>query len=162
MEKRKIIKDFPKYEVSDLGNIYKLKTGYLMKQFYINKQMYVTLHNDECKKSFQVARLVADSFIKHSSEEYSIKHKDNDIHNNKASNLDLVKRNNTILKRLSSISKNKDTVLELRKGDKLIGAYDNVTELGRKIGIKQSNVYRLIDLKPKDKKSFFIKRVKKE
>lgn len=160
MEQRKQIKDFPKYEVSDLGNIYKANTEKKIKPFLINKDLYVNLYGEQ-RKHLPIKNLVADSFLSHYNKDLKVSHIDGNIYNNKALNLTLEKKNLTVSKRMETLVKNRNTSLELYKAGKLIGTYDQVTDLARVIGIRQSNVYRLIDLKPKCENDFYIKRVKK-
>lgn len=160
MEQRKQIKDFPKYEVSDLGNIYKTNTEKKIKPFLINKDLYVNLYGEQ-RKHLPIKNLVANAFIEGYNANHKVSHIDGDIYNNKASNLVLKKKSHVVSKRMETLIKNRNTVLELYKSGKLIDTYDQVTDLAKVIGIKQSNVYRLIDLKPKCENDFYIKRVKK-
>ena len=105
--------------------------------------------------------MVANAFIEVYNANHKVSHIDGDIYNNKASNLALENKSHVVSKRMETLIKNRNTVLELYKSGKLIDTYDKVTDLAKVIGIKQSNVYRLIDLKPKCENDFYIKRVKK-
>lgn len=89
----KVIKDFPNYEVSNLGQVRNIKTGRTLKP-YVNlgggKGYYkVRLTSAPYQtKQFFVHRLVAEAFIPKEKEEYTdVNHIDEDRLNNNVDNL---------------------------------------------------------------------------
>lgn len=114
MEKWKIIDDFPRYAVSNLGNV---KT--LFWQNNVNGKLYprekrltpikrrdgylkVNLHNDEYKGRGRgcecfIHRLVAETFIDNPKNLPQVNHKDGNKLNNKVDNLEWVTRSENIL-----------------------------------------------------------------
>ena len=114
MEEWKIINNFPKYAVSNLGNV---KT--LFWQNNVNGKLYprekiltpikrkdgylkVNLHNDEYKgrgKGYEclVHRLVAEAFILNKRDFTEVNHKDGDKTNNCVDNLEWCSRQQNVL-----------------------------------------------------------------
>lgn len=114
MEEWKIINNFPKYAVSNLGNV---KT--LFWQNNVNGKLYprekiltpikrkdgylkVNLHNDEYKGRGKgceclIHRLVAEAFILNQSDFTEVNHKDGDKTNNCVDNLEWCSRQQNVL-----------------------------------------------------------------
>jgi len=89
-EEWRTITDFPKYEVSSLGNIRVKETQYIMKPF-VNEAGYlrVSISNETCKrKKFYIQRLVASEFLPNLENKPSVNHKNSIRTDNKASNLE--------------------------------------------------------------------------
>lgn len=95
----KTIKDFPNYEVSNMGNVRSLihrdkwnriKGGQLIKPCFDGKKHYlhVGLYANGVVKTVNIHRLVADAFIENPCNLKEVNHKDEDKTNNKASNLE--------------------------------------------------------------------------
>ena len=114
MEQWKVIKDFPKYAISNYGNIKslywqnnvngklypreKLLTPIKKKNGYLK----VNLHNDEHKGrgkgcEFLIHRLVAEAFLENPKNLSEINHKDGNKENNKVSNLEWCTRRENVL-----------------------------------------------------------------
>lgn len=96
-EEWKPVLGYESYEVSNMGRIRKYtkryKSYYLLSQSQnvISKRMYVALSKDGKKENLQVARLVGFAFCKgHSKDNNTINHKDGNVENNKASNLEWI------------------------------------------------------------------------
>lgn len=79
-----------KYEVSDLGDVRNAKSGSVLKQRAHHKSGHpiVNLCSGGVKKTYQVSRLVAEAFIENKTTLNSVKHKNGDISDNRASNLE--------------------------------------------------------------------------
>ena len=114
MEQWKVIKDFPKYAISNYGNI---KSLYW--QNNINGKLYprekllipikrkdgymkVNLHNDEYKgrgKGYKclIHRLVAEAFLENPKNLSEVNHKDGNKENNKVGNLEWCTRRENVL-----------------------------------------------------------------
>lgn len=111
MEVWKDVKDYPGYEVSNLGNIksFKLRTP-RTKNLYLDKEGYlnVNLYCSGIGKSKRVHQLVAIAFLNHVKNGYHsvINHKDFNRQNNNATNLEITtNRINTDRKHIKSSSK---------------------------------------------------------
>ena len=89
-EQWKTITGFPKYEVSDRGNIRVKETKYIMKPFR-NEAGYlrISISNDTFKrKKFYVQRIVANEFLPNLENKPTINHKNNIRHDNRLCNLE--------------------------------------------------------------------------
>lgn len=89
-EQWKTISGFPKYEVSDLGNIRVKENKYIMKPFR-NEAGYlrISISNDVFKgKKFYVQRIVANEFLPNLENKPTINHKNNIRHDNRVCNLE--------------------------------------------------------------------------
>ncbi|AKY02240.1 HNH endonuclease [Vibrio phage vB_VorS-PVo5] len=93
METWKTIQDFPKYEVSTLGNVRNIRTGKLLKHQKVSKREYagVTLYGDNkyIKKTKMVHLLVAEAFLPPKpSAVHQVNHIDGDKMNPRVGNLE--------------------------------------------------------------------------
>lgn len=80
------------YQVSNLGNIKNIESGYVRKG-YINKgngYVYITLSNKGKIKNKRIHRVVAEAFIPNYWKNPYVNHKDGDKTNNKVDNLEWV------------------------------------------------------------------------
>ena len=109
----KLIKDYPKYMISDTGKIWsfyysKEKIPRLRKDGYYD----ICLINENGKKWFYIHRLVLENFDKKCPENMECDHKDRDKSNNKISNLHWVNKKQNIKNRKF---KNKKGSIQMRK-----------------------------------------------
>lgn len=105
MENWKTIKDFPDYEVSDLGNVRNIKTKKILKpykSYYLKRPGYerykVDLYKDDKRYRRYIHQLVAKAFIEIPEKNpdgtildvktLQVNHKDCDTSNNNISNLE--------------------------------------------------------------------------
>jgi hypothetical protein len=88
MELWKSIEDFPNYEVSDLGNVRNISTGKHLTKTPVEKGGYLTVTIGGKRR--KVHRLVAVAFIPNPNNLPQVHHKDNDVVNNAASNLEWI------------------------------------------------------------------------
>lgn len=88
MEIWKTVKDYPNYEVSNMGRV-RNKEGKIL-CFETTEKGYfrVDLTNNEGRKHFKVHRLVASAFIPNDNNFPQINHKDENKQNNTVDNLE--------------------------------------------------------------------------
>lgn len=109
----KVIEGYPKYEVSDDGEVRVIKSGKILTKSVDTRGYYkVTLTNSENRKTLFVHRLVAIAFVSNPNNLNQVNHIDENKQNNHASNLewcDVVYNCNygTRNKRISEANKNK-------------------------------------------------------
>ena len=82
MEQYKIIKDFPNYEVSNLGNVKNNKTGRILKPGISNGYYNVKLYKDRISFNKKIHTLVGESFLPNPFNKPFVDH----INNNKLDN----------------------------------------------------------------------------
>lgn len=107
----KEILGYEKYQVSNYGRI---KTTYLNEEILLrycinpkNCRVQVVLYNNKESKIYQVARLVGFAFCKgHDKEHNTINHKDGDITNNKATNLEWTSQSENNLHSYRTLNRN--------------------------------------------------------
>ena len=84
-----IIKDYPDYAVSNLGNVMNIKTGRILKPgFSTDGYLLVVLSKNGERKTYRVHRLVASAFIPNPFNYPQVNHKDEDKTNNCVNNLE--------------------------------------------------------------------------
>jgi hypothetical protein len=89
-EEWKTITEFPKYEVSNMGNVRVKETKYIMKPFR-NEAGYlrISISNDTIKrKKFYIQRLVAIEFLPNLENKPTVNHKNNIRYDNRLCNLE--------------------------------------------------------------------------
>jgi hypothetical protein len=86
-EEFKIIKDFPNYSISNLGNIANIKTGRILKPSISNGYNVVLLRLNNRSIGKSVHRLIAETFIPNPLNKPFVDHIDNCRTNNDISNL---------------------------------------------------------------------------
>lgn len=92
-EEWRVVRRYPKYEVSNYGQIRNIKTGRILKQF-VNQRGYMILTlrtNNHVQMSVRVHRIVGEAFCENTYscpiEELDVNHDDGDKTNNHAYNL---------------------------------------------------------------------------
>jgi hypothetical protein len=165
-EEWKPILGYNHYEVSNCGRVRKYVKGY--NSFYlltptknsVSGRLYITLSNNNKKQNLQLARLVGFSFCTgYSKENNTINHKDGDINNNKANNLEWVsqstnnKHSYNVLKRKVNYAKPIDYIIEYQ------GKYQfkTVAAFARFIGKSETQARRYIN-NPKENNITLIKK----
>lgn len=83
----KTINDFKDYQISNLGNVKSIKRNIILKQVERNYGMTVDFCVDNKSYRRLIHRLVAEAFISNTNNYDIVKHRDNDMKNNKIDNL---------------------------------------------------------------------------
>jgi len=84
------IRGYNKYQVSNLGRVLNVDTGYMLTPKAVspkNGQLRVALYINSIQKSFLVSRLVAQYFLPEFDEKKAIEYKDGDMTNLRVDNL---------------------------------------------------------------------------
>ena len=82
------IRDYVKYDVSDMGRVRNHQTGHVLKPWNTNGYLYVKLWNDKGRRNFTIHRLVADAFLGGIRKGMEVNHKNGIKHDNRAVNLE--------------------------------------------------------------------------
>lgn len=103
------IKDYPNYEISNLGRVKALKFySNVHKQYYDRELIlkektnrygykFVSISNELCRKNKSIHRLVAEAFIENPNDYKEVNHKDGNKSNNKVNNLEWCSRRDNVL-----------------------------------------------------------------
>ena len=132
MEHYKTIEKYPKYEVSDLGNVRNKRTGVVRK--LTNRGGYLKLRLSDIDEN--VHRLVAETFLDHSIERTQVNHIDGDKTNNRVDNLEWVSPSKNVKHAYDTGLKRPSGGLPPRKVvDKTTGCvYESMKDCSRIIG----------------------------
>lgn len=85
----KVIKDYPNYLISSLGNVYSLNKKRILKlQTDKNGYKVTALINEKGRKLLKVHRLVAQNFISNKKNKQQVNHKNGDKSDNRVQNLE--------------------------------------------------------------------------
>ena len=131
------------YKVSNLGNVYSLKTNKVLKT-PVGKRGYPNLNllKDGKQKLFVVHRLVAKAFIPNPENKQQVNHIDGDKTNNRVDNLEwATSRENMLHARRTGLhtSDGDKTVVQMLNGQE-IARYKSASEASRKTGIGRANI----------------------
>lgn len=134
MEEWLVIKDFPNYSISNLGNIKNNKKNRIMKLTIKGGYYTVSLTNDICKKTFKVHRLVGSAFIENPDNKPTVNHKDKNKCNNKLSNLEWMTLDEQMQHKSIGLhyksNKNKP-IYRLSKDDEILEHYNSIECAGK-------------------------------
>ena len=140
------IKDYPKYEVSNLGRIRNIKTGRILKPNFSGRYYSVELFNETGSKRKNIHRLVAEAFVERKSGQDVVNHIDGNSFNNSASNLEwcTVTENNihAIKNGLNRPGAYQKRPIRIKETGEIIYG---VTECANHIGADFRNVYRSLN-----------------
>ena len=164
METWKTIKDFPLYEISDIGNVRSNHKIGLSKQRnikliahssgYIVVNLYQPKHDKKVMKQYRVHKLVAEYFVPNPNDYPEINHEDGDKTNNQHTNIKwcdhsynmqhayknhLIVRN----KGIRTTKLNPDKVKEIRLRYK----YENISQLklSLEFGVRESTIRNVVN-----------------
>lgn len=152
----KPITDYPNYQVSSYGRIKNIKTNKILKPIEskeFNKQgelqyirYRVSLFNDNGKKPFTIARLVAQEFIPNPNNFETVDHIDFDTSNNNVTNLRwMTSEDNSAGHRIKIHNNRRVRCIETGK------EFDSIADAARHIGVCRQFLCKVLNPKIKDK-----------
>lgn len=138
-ERWKVVREAPEYEVSNSGDIRRIKTRHVLSPSVSKQGCIANLYVGGSKKpkAFLWHRVVAEAFIDNPDELPCVRHKDGNRSNNNASNLEWSCRSRC-MKRAYATGSKKPT-----RGSKIstpIGVFTHQREAAKAAGISQSTV----------------------
>lgn len=138
----KDIKDYPNYQVSNLGKVKNTKTNKILKPFSpIGEYLKVSLSKNGKAKHYFIHRLVAETFIPNPNNYPCVNHKDENPSNNCVSNLEWCSyqynnnygtRNGKVAEKLRKVKCKKVRQYDLN--DNYIKTWNSVVEAQKEIG----------------------------
>ena len=143
MEFWKTLRDFPGYEGSNKGNIRNVKTQRVLKPCTDKTgRPSVTLRKNGKQRSAKVHKVIAETFLSERPG-MDIRHKDNNLSNNRADNLEWVTRSETIKNAYSRGTKRpyqsrRVRVVETGK------IYDSILECAADTGCDRSEISKCL------------------
>ena len=162
MEKFKDIKGYEGlYQISDMGRVKRLKSkGCLLERFlkvgYSSEYQKVSLHKKGNKKTHDVHRLVADSFIPNPNNKPQVNHIDGNKHNNRLSNLEYVTPSENAIHAFKLNLRDGGTVKGQQNGRCKLTEYQvieiiqkakknqSMTSLGREYSVSATHITRIV------------------
>ena len=144
----KPVNEFPNYHISSFGNIINVITNKPLKPSLKGGYLSVSLVNYTNRISFKIHRLVALTFIENPENKSDVNHKDKNKLNNNVLNLEwMTRKENNIHRCLGiNISNNKNKAI-----------YKSTADAGRKLNIKNQNIFAVIHNKRKSAGGFIWK-----
>ena len=134
MEEWKSIEEFPNYEISSLGNVKNIITGKVLKNNVKGGYYYISLTNENYKKSFLVHRLVALAFIENPENKLEVNHKDKNKLNISVCNLEWMTRLENNIHRCQCIkitsNKNKEVLRVDKNTNEMLEKYNSIELAG--------------------------------
>ncbi len=140
----KVIEGYPKYEVSDDGEVRVVKSGKILKKSVDTRGYYkVTLTNSENRKTLFVHRLVAIAFMSNPNNLNQVNHIDENKDNNFAINLEWCSWNYNLKygTRIQRVAKKKaKPIRQYSLNGILIAEYLSIREAERQTGFCNTNI----------------------
>jgi hypothetical protein len=132
-----------KYQVSSLGRIKNVKTGYILssnpdKQGYIRRGLIL---DDNTTKHFYIHILVAKTFIPNNSNKETVNHRNTEKHDNRVINLEWASHSEQNYKenKKTYTSRGKSVIQYDLEGN-FIKKWDKITDAAKELNIIQSNI----------------------
>lgn len=147
-----------KYEVSNLGRVRSLnyKNSGLPRELKFEKNSKGYFSVDLCKngirKKYRVSRLVASAFVENTHCLPEVNHKDEDMTNNRADNLEWCNRayNNNYGTRISKMAKShRKPILQYTKDGNLVTKWEGAKEAEKTLGISAGSIWLCYNQKRK-------------
>lgn len=138
------VRGYRNYSVSNLGRVRNDKTQRILKPFKSKGRYRVSLYEDGDPEVYLVSRLVADAFVPNPERKREVMHKNGDVTDNAASNLEWA-THDEIMKRTCEMGYHGYPEEAKRRIRELYatGKYTQ-SELSRLFGIGQSNISKWI------------------
>lgn len=124
------------YGVSNKGNVYSLKSGCAL---VANREAYVTLSKGGKIATYRIADLVAREWVANKMRWSYVRHKDGDVSNNVASNLEWCQEKEV---HRGSANKLARKVLQLDLMGGLVGKYNSIADASLVTGVDKSSISR--------------------
>lgn len=149
---RKTIKGFPKYEITDTGEVYTKSSGKRKATWIISGYEMLCLYKDGKRTDISVHRLVALNFIPNEEDKPIVNHKDLNKLNNHASNLEWVTHQENIdhawdllreKRKEKADPKAKLTNEQVREIKKRLLKGEKGSVLAREYNVVPSNIYSI-------------------
>ena len=163
MEEWKAIKNHSRYEVSNLGSVRNIKTGYVLKG-RLSKSGYlqVSIRNDFTGKQENqyIHRLVASHWINNPESKREVNHKDGNKLNNCVDNLEWVTPSENQIHRQKVLGENRTSQRHIGRFDKngiLLQEYNSILSAAESFGKSRVNIDNALQGKQKTAYSFIWK-----
>lgn len=124
------------YGVSNKGNVYSLKSGCAL---VANREAYVTLSKGGKIATYRIADLVAREWVANKLRWSYVRHKDGDVRNNRADNLEWCQEKGV---QRGSANKLARKVLQLDLMGGLVGKYNSIADASLVTGVDKSSISR--------------------
>lgn len=142
--KWKQIENYPKYEVSELGEI-KNNKGLILTPLVMNGYYKVNLYNQYGSKSFFIHRLVAIAFIPNYTGFKQVNHVDDDKTNNSVDNLYWGTQSQNLLDCYKNGFKSiKCKKVNQMKNNEVIQTYESIREASKATSIHESSISNVV------------------
>ena len=139
------------YEVSDLGNVRRTKSGRPLKPLkrqhgYLGVQLHGKGGNERNFKTFSIHRLVAEAFIPNNENKPEVNHKDEDKANNRVENLEWVSHkenmnSGTLPERFKGRKSHRTKpILQFDNNGNLVGEYESASDASRQLKLSYKNI----------------------
>jgi hypothetical protein len=124
------------YGVSNKGNVYSLRSGCAL---VANREAYVTLSKGGKIATYRIADLVAREWVANKMRWSYVRHKDGDVRNNRADNLEWCQEKEV---QRGSANKLARKVLQLDLMGGLVGKYNSIADASVVTGVDKSSISR--------------------
>lgn len=122
------------YGVSNKGNVYSLRNGCALEA---NREAYVTLSKGGKIATYRIADLVAREWVANKMRWSYVRHKDGDVRNNVASNLEWCQEKEVVRGNASKLSRK---VLQFDEMGGLVGKYNSISDAALVTGVDKSSI----------------------